>query len=142
MTSEEEAEEIREVNARFYRAFESLDLAEMEGIWAKELYVQCVHPGWGLLSGWEAVRASWEAIFRNTAEIRFTIRDVQVHVEGTLACVTCAEDILSETRGNIGVTSVLATNIFEQRGGQWLLIHHHASHVFTERAEPESPESV
>lgn len=142
MRSEEEAEEIREINDRFYRAFESLDMAEMETVWVKEPYVRCVHPGWGLLSGWDAVRASWEAIFRNTVEIRFTITDVQVHVEGALAWVTCTEDILSETRGNIGVTSVLTTNIFEQRDGQWLMIHHHASHVFSERTESEPPESV
>jgi uncharacterized protein (TIGR02246 family) len=142
VTSEDEAEEIREVNERFYRAFESLDLTEMETVWAKEPYVRCIHPGWALLSGWDAVRASWEAIFRNTVEIRFTITDVHVHVEGSLAWVTCTEDILSETRGNIGVTSVIATNIFEQQGSRWLMIHHHASHVFTERTESEPPDAV
>lgn len=142
MTPDGEAEaEILEVNDRFYRAVESLDLAEMEGVWAKEPYAGCVHPGWSLVSGWEAVRTSWEAIFRNTIEIRFTIRDVQIHVEGLLAWLTCTEDILSETQGNISVTSALTTNIFERRGGRWLMIHHHASHVFDAHAEPEQPES-
>ncbi|HLC41746.1 MAG TPA: nuclear transport factor 2 family protein [Methylomirabilota bacterium] len=140
MTPDDEAEaEVLEVNDRFYRAFESLDLAEMESVWAKEPHVRCVHPGWSLLSGWEAVRGSWEAIFRNTVEIRFTIRDVQVHIEGMVAWLTCTEDILSETRGNIGVTSALATNIFERRGGRWLMIHHHSSHVFEARAESDPP---
>ena len=37
----------------------------------------------------------------------------------------------AETRGNISVTSVLATNIFERIGVEWLLIHHHASHILT-----------
>ena len=142
MTSEEAAEEVQLVNGEFYRAIESLDLAEMEKFWAKEPYVSCVHPGWGLLIGWEAVRSSWEAIFRNTVEIRFTITDVEVKVQGALAWVTCTEDILSETRGNIGVTSVLTTNIFERRGGRWLMVHHHASHVFGDRAEPEPPETT
>jgi len=142
VTRDDEAEaEVIEVNDRFYRAFESLDLTEMESAWAKEPYVGCVHPGWSLFIGWEAVRASWEAIFRNTVEIRFTIRDVQVHVEGTLAWLTCTEDILSETRGNIGVTSALATNIFERRGGRWLMIHHHSSHIFDSHTESEQPES-
>jgi hypothetical protein len=27
------------------------------------------------------------------------------------------------------VTSILATNLFARHGGEWLLVHHHASHV-------------
>jgi ketosteroid isomerase-like protein len=30
------------------------------------------------------------------------------------------------------VTSLLATNVFERSGaGEWLLVHHHASHILT-----------
>jgi ketosteroid isomerase-like protein len=91
--------------------------------------VQCIHPGWPLLTGWEAVRASWEAIFKNTAEIRFTISDVRAAVLGNLAWLTCTENILSDTRGQLSATSVVATNLFERTGGAWLMIHHHASHI-------------
>jgi ketosteroid isomerase-like protein len=121
--------EAEEANRRFYRAFETLDLAEMEKVWAHGDHVKCVHPGWPLLSGWDAVRASWETIFSNTAEIRFTLAEVQVTVRGLLAWVTCTENILSQVRGRVSVTSVLATNIFEQSADGWLMIHHHASHV-------------
>jgi ketosteroid isomerase-like protein len=121
--------EAEEANRRFYRAFETLDLAEMEKVWAHGDHVKCVHPGWPLLSGWDAVRASWEAIFSNTAEIRFTLAEVQVTVRGLVAWVTCTENILSQVRGRVSVTSVLATNIFEQSADGWLMIHHHASHV-------------
>src|SRR5206468_1148625 len=51
--------EVEEANARFYRAFEALDLAEMEKVWAHGEHVKCVHPGWPLLAGWANVRASW-----------------------------------------------------------------------------------
>lgn len=138
------ADQVREVeaaNARFYRAFESLDLDEMEAVWAKGEHVKCIHPGWALLGGWDAVRASWEAIFKNTAEIRFSLTDVAVHVDGNLAWVTCTENILSQVRGNISVTSVLATNLFERTGGRWLMIHHHASHIFSGEA-PAPPEDL
>jgi ketosteroid isomerase-like protein len=120
---------VEEANRRFYRAFEALDLAEMEKVWVHDDHVKCVHPGWPLLSGWDAVRASWEAIFSNTGEIRFTLAEVQVAVRGPLAWVTCTENILSQVRSRVSVTSVLATNIFEQGGDGWLMIHHHASHV-------------
>jgi ketosteroid isomerase-like protein len=127
--------EVEAANARFYRAFEDLDLEEMERVWAKGDHVKCIHPGWGLLEGWETVRASWEGIFKNTAEIRFSLTGVSVHVEGDLAWVTCTENILSQVRGNISVTSALATNLYERRGEAWLLIHHHASHILA----PEAP---
>ena len=123
--------EATEANARFYRAFETLDLGEMERVWSHGEHVKCVHPGWPLLSGWEAVRASWKAIFENTAEMRFTLSEVDVVSEGDVAWVTCTENILSEVRGRITVNSLLATNLFERRPDVWRLIHHHASHVLS-----------
>ncbi len=139
MTPEDELREVEEANARFYRAFEGLDLAEMEAVWARREHVKCIHPGWPLLVGWEAVRASWEAIFKNTAEIRFSLSDVSVRVDSNLAWVTCTENILSQVGGKISVTAVLATNLFEQTGGRWLMVHHHASHIFSGPAPPEEP---
>jgi len=47
------------------------------------------------------------------------------------------ENILSEGRGQVSVTSLAATNVFEQRRGEWLMMHHHASHVLAS----EPPES-
>jgi len=122
-------EGVQEANARFYRAFERLDLTEMEGVWAHGDHVKCVHPGWPLLSGWPAVRDSWRAIFENTSEMRFTIADVAVVAFADFASVTCTENILSEVRGRITVTSILATNLFERQAGAWRMFHHHASHV-------------
>jgi ketosteroid isomerase-like protein len=131
MTPDHERGEVEEANARFYRVFETLDLEQMDEIWAHEDHVRCVHPGWRMLAGWAAVRHSWEVIFKNSQEMRFSITDVHAHVAGAFGWVTCTENILSESRGNISVTSVLATNIFERSGGEWLLIHHHASHILT-----------
>jgi ketosteroid isomerase-like protein len=121
--------EVTEANDRFYRAFETLDIQEMERVWVHGEHARCVHPGWPLLSGWDAVRASWETIFGNTAEMRFTLSDVHVTTTEDVAWVTCTENILTEARGRISVTSVLATNIFERRADGWRLVHHHASHV-------------
>jgi ketosteroid isomerase-like protein len=121
--------EVEEANLRFYRAFEALDLGEMDKVWAHGDHVKCIHPGWPLLGSWEAVRASWETIFQNTGEIRFTIADVQTMVRGDLAWVTCTENILSQVRGRVSVTSVLATNLFEHGPDGWRMILHHASHV-------------
>jgi ketosteroid isomerase-like protein len=120
---------VAEANARFYRAFEALDLAAMEQVWAHGDDVKCVHPGWPLLTGWGAVRDSWRTIFQNTEEMRFTLSDVRVEVSESFAWVTCTENILSDVRGRVTVTSILATNLFARVDDAWLLVHHHASHV-------------
>jgi ketosteroid isomerase-like protein len=129
LTPDDDAAEVEEANARFYRALESLDISQMDRVWSHGDHVRCIHPGWCLLSGWEAVRQSWEAILGNSSEMRFSISEVDVHVDGNLAWVTCGENILSHARGQIAVTTLLATNMFERRGDDWLMIHHHASHA-------------
>ena len=126
-----DTDEVVEANARFYRAFEALDIAEMDRVWAHGEHVKCVHPGWPMLSGWEAVRESWARIFENTAEMRFSLSHVQAAVSSDLAWVTCTENILSDVGGRVSVTAILATNLFEREGAEWRLVHHHASHVLT-----------
>ena len=138
LTPDEEQTEIQETNARFYRAIESQDLEAMDAVWRHADYVRCVHPGWGLLTGWETVRQSWEAIFKDTRELRFTLSDVQVRVDGGLAWVTGTENILSQLQGNISVTAVLVTNVYERAGTRWRMVLHHASHILT--GEPEREE--
>ena len=126
---------VEEANARFYRAFETLDLARMEAVWAHADHVKCVHPGWPLLTGWESVRSSWEAIFENTAEMNFTLSEVRAEAAGDFAWVTCTENILSAVDGRVSVTSVLATNLFERGPDGWRMVHHHASHVLASPPE-------
>ena len=121
--------EVEEANSRFYRAFETLDLAEMDAVWMHTEGVKCVHPGWPLIVGWSAVRHSWETIFANTTEMRFTISDVRAGGGPDIAWVTCTENILSQAAGRVGVTSLLATNVFERGPDGWRMVHHHASHV-------------
>ena len=131
LTPEDEVALIQETNARFYRAVESQDLDAMEAVWLHADYVRCVHPGWCLLTGWESVRQSWEAIFKDSAELRFTLSDIQIQIEGSLAWVTGTENIISQSEGNISVTAVLATNLFERQGTRWRMVLHHASHILT-----------
>ena len=121
--------EVEEANLSFYRAFETLDLAQMDAVWLHTERAQCVHPGWPLISGWAAIRSSWETIFANTTEMRFTIGDARVAGGPDLAWVTCTENILSDVQGRVSVTSLLATNIFERTPEGWRMVHHHASHV-------------
>ena len=49
---ERRIQEVTQANRMFYEAFESLDIAKMDEVWAHLDYVTCVHPGWALRSEW------------------------------------------------------------------------------------------
>lgn len=134
----DERERVEAANTAFYRAFEALELAGMDAVWAHGDHVECIHPGWARLTGWPSVRASWAAIFENTAEMRFTLTDVRARIVGAVAWVTCTENIFSEVAGRVGVTAILATNLFERDDEVWRLVHHHGSHVLVAPPRPPS----
>jgi len=129
-------EALREANQRFYAAFESLDLAEMEAVWAHDDAVECVHPGWNLLMGWEEVRDRWARIFANTKRVRIALSCVWVRVEGDVGWVACTARVTSAFADGFDEATVQATNIFVRRDEQWLLAVHHASPL------PVSPPST
>ncbi len=125
----ERIEEVTRANQDFYAAFESLDIARMDRIWAHQEYVTCIHPGWSLRVGWPSVRDSWVLIFNNTFSMKFDLTEIQIQVAGDLAWVICTENITSQ-QGEAAVESrVLATNLYEKSGERWLIIHHHGSPV-------------
>jgi ketosteroid isomerase-like protein len=120
-------DELREANARFYRALEQLDLPAMDALWAHAGWVRCVQPGWEILVGWEAVRQSWEQIFANTRWLRVTPTAVEAMVAGNTGLVVCSENITATTEGDVGVAVAQATHVFRKAGEEWRMIHHHAS---------------
>jgi hypothetical protein len=120
-------ETLRDANARFYRALEELDLPAMDALWAHEGWVRCVHPGWDILVGWEAVRESWEQIFASTRWLRVTPTAVEAAVLGEMGVVTCSENITATTEGDVGVAVAQATNLFRMTSAGWRMFHHHAS---------------
>ena len=136
MTQDEK--EVAKANERFYNAFESLNIQEMESVWAKDAEIQCGHPGWRILRGWKPVMESWRRIFENTPQIRFMLTDLTVEVRGDLAWVTLYEDLNSSVEGQDVAATILTTNIFRKGPDGWRMIHHHGSSV----AEPPSQEGT
>jgi ketosteroid isomerase-like protein len=122
-------EAVTKINQTFYDAFESLDIAKMDEIWAHQEYVTCIHPGWTIRSGWPAVRDSWVLIFNNTFSMKFELTEVTVQVAGDMAWVICVENLTTQQSDEPQHAKVLATNLFELIGDEWLMIHHHGSPV-------------
>jgi hypothetical protein len=153
--------EVLEANERFYRALNGLDLAGMERLWAHGSFVRCVHPGWELIVGWDAVRASWEGIFRGSGSgpaHSVEVADVSVHVVSDLGWVSCIERITLPRRSSGASSSsslAVATNLFQRssepsepsgpsvKATHWEMILHHASLLPLIVAETmDSPEVI
>ena len=121
--------EVEGANKRFYTAFESLSLEEMDKVWNHDENTICIHPGWDLVTGWLAIRESWERIFANTKSMKFIITNSKISINGDIAIVVCVENIESTLNEQSVKFGVLATNIFKHCKGKWLLVHHHGSTI-------------
>jgi ketosteroid isomerase-like protein len=129
MQVDPEAEAVREANLAFYQAFASPELAQMCEVWERSDAIRCVHPGWPLLKGWDAVMRSWEAIFTNTTLMQFAITGTCITVVGDWVWVACAENVTSVVEGRVLESTVQATNIYRKREGRWLMVYHHGTPV-------------
>ena len=126
-------------NARFYEAFELSSIEMMEEIWSDSSAVRCIHPGWSIVEGRNAVLESWQRIFEGEVHMKVTLLNVRADVYGNIGVVVLQEEV-HYTSGKLSNTgSVMATNIFEHDGKDWKLIHHHGSPtVVVEEQEGEN----
>ena len=99
-------------------------------VWAEDEDICCVHPAAAPLYGFAAVRAAWEAIFRNSAKMRIELRDESWHATIGMVTQHAVEWIYvgeeAQPRG-----PVFMTNIFLRAPQGWRLLVHHASPLQT-----------
>ena len=124
-------DEVEAANTALYEALESADVDRMASVWDDVAPddVVCVHPGWPMLRGRAHVLRSFSAIMANTPYIQFFLTDVQVAVTGSVAVVTCTENILTAVSEDGASGQVVATNVFVRRAEGWRLQVHHGSPV-------------
>ena len=120
--SSEEA--VLEANERFYQAFNLKDVAMMDGAWAAEHGVTCVHPGWNVLEGRAEVLDSWHSILGNPNQPRIVTGGATASVFGDIAVVVCRELVAG--------SPLVATNVFVLEGGDWKLLHHQSGPVYAQ----------
>jgi hypothetical protein len=114
-------------NARFYEAFEKRDLDMMKELWSATSTITCIHPGWTLLSGREEIMESWSRIFDSEVTMTFALRNVCANILGQVGVVTLHEEVTQQSGRILNTGTVVATNIFEQEGRDWKMVHHHGS---------------
>lgn len=116
-----------EANVTFYRAFATGDYAAMDALWAQMSPAICIHPGWPVIIGRDAVLQSWLAILRSPPPV--LCEEPVCHVVGEVAVITCTERIEDVT--------LSVTNLYVREDGEWRMIHHHAGHNLDALDEPE-----
>jgi ketosteroid isomerase-like protein len=122
-----EEQEVMSANRAFYQALEALDFAKMAAVWLHEDWVECLHPGWDLIEGWEEIQESWTNIFRSTRSLRVSISRPLIRVLGESAWVSCLENVTSTYDEGFSTAVIETTNIFVRRDGRWLMVHHHTT---------------
>lgn len=120
---------VRQANRQFYQAMESLDMDEMESVWLDSASCRCIHPGGPMLIGWDDIRESWRAIFQTTNTLQITLHEVTVHIEGSVAWVTCFEHLVTTTEKHSASAVLCASNLFVMVDAEWRLVLHHTSPV-------------
>jgi ketosteroid isomerase-like protein len=138
-------DDVLSANAEFYAAFERGDFDAMQGLWADDDGIVCVHPASTPIRGRRDVMRSWMVLMANAAYIQFFLTDVDGVVVGDVASVTCTENVLSAAPGTpdgvFAGGSAAATNVFRRTDDGWRLWIHHASPVLsgaeTDDAEPQ-----
>jgi ketosteroid isomerase-like protein len=129
-------------NSRFYQALRDSDLVSMGEVWLNEPKAKCVHPGWPMLYGWEAIRESWKNIFQAGTPADIEISDVRVHVSGDFAWVICIEKISQRSGDQTRLGYAQSTNVYELNGPSWRLVLHHASPVPVPAGEAVSNQNL
>jgi ketosteroid isomerase-like protein len=115
-------------NSAFDVALSKRDLAALDVICAQDDGVSAFHPpSKTVIIGWGAVRKSWEGAFANFPEMSVQMNNPHVRVIGNMAFVTGTETFRGKrTNGDVVEFLAPTTNVYEKRGEQWLLVHHHA----------------
>lgn len=121
-------------NARFYEAFTKKDIEAMESVWARELPVACIHPGWSALKGRARVLASFRGILGGDGTPMIVPTEPSVFLYGEVAFVVVYE--------NIPEGRLLATNVFAREDGEWRMVHHQAGPTSGEPELPPDPSTL
>ncbi len=127
MSKNNDKEQILDVNTRFYQALGTRDLKLMGKVFVHDDRAGCMHPGWIMLKGWEAIRQSWENVFDPEDQLEIKLHNLSLEIEGKSAWVTCIQELTYIKRDPVVINVSVSTNIFEKYEDGWLMVIHQAS---------------
>jgi ketosteroid isomerase-like protein len=129
--------DVERVNAAsqvFIAAISARDIQAMEKLWAHESHVTFIGPlSTTIVVGWEGVKKAWEMRFGQFDRVTISLAESHVHTNGNIAWAVGAEKVqLLRKNGDTLSFDAFVTNVFENRGGHWLMVSHQATPIFRE----------
>ncbi len=127
---ESDIEALIAASQAFYEAFSAADLSAMEMIWAREPWVCFVGPRSAeIVPGWDATKQAFAETFEAFPHLTIALGpDPIIQTDGRIGWIVGTEHSqLLGASGAVVQLNTFATNIFQKRGGRWLLVLHQAS---------------
>jgi ketosteroid isomerase-like protein len=119
-----DADQVKDAFLNYIAALNSLDLARIERLWAHDDTVTQVEPDSETITvGWPAVRRNLENFFGGFSEVKIEIANgPHVQVVGNVGWTTSITPARAKTKAGDALTlRVCTTQVFEKRGGVWLI---------------------
>jgi len=125
-------ERIAGASQQFVAAIGARDINAMDKVWAHESYASFIGPlSTTVVVGWMGVRQAWQMRFGQFDRVTISMDKPHIRINGQAAWTVGMERV--ELLGKDGKTvsfDAFVTNVFENKGGQWLLVAHQATPVF------------
>jgi len=115
----------QEAEAAFYAAFMKHDVNAMMAVWGGDEKITCIHPLGPVLTGREAIREAWAAIFRNAPDMQVIITELSRVQDDELAIHVVEEHIRAKNQSP--GAPVYATNVYRRTEAGWRMVLHHAT---------------
>jgi len=120
---------VKAANQAFYVALSARDVNAMQKVWSSDSDIQNIGPfSKAAAVGWPAVKKNFEAIFDRFVELKATMEDPRIKLNGSTAWVSGIEKVQRKSKAGEAATGAnLGTSIFVKQDGRWWMVYHHAS---------------
>ena len=117
---------------QFVTAIGARDIDAMDKVWAHESYASFIGPlSTTVVVGWDGVRQAWQMRFGQFDRVTISMDKPHIRINGHAAWAVGMERVeLLRKDGKTVRFDAFVTNVFENKGGQWLLVAHQATPVF------------
>lgn len=121
--------EVRQASEAFYAALNRTGRGEkgaMQDAWAHDPGVTAMHPIGGRVTGWEAVRDSFDRVAEIASDATIGLREQSIRMLGDdAACEVGVEHGTLKLGGREVGIEHRVTNVYRREAGGWKLVHHH-----------------
>jgi ketosteroid isomerase-like protein len=117
-------ERIHAASRQFVAAIVARDINTMDAVWAHESYASFIGPlSTSVVVGWAGVRQAWQMRFGQFDRVAISMDKPHIRINGEAAWAVGMEKVeLLRKDGKRISFDTFVTNVFENQGGQWLLV--------------------